>query len=66
MSASSRNLGGAEPEESGEWVRVPAFRDEPARARAIATRKRADTIRRSLQGRHHSDSAELVAEDRQR
>jgi hypothetical protein len=130
MSASSRNVGGAEPEESGEYVRVPAVvdasgdkvvtitddqgrrhtrlvaelvlesfagprppghvvrfkdgnrlncdlknlewvpapsgRDEAARARAIATRKRADAIRRSLEGRHHSDSAELVAEDRQR
>jgi hypothetical protein len=49
-----------------EWAPVPAVRDEAARARAIATRERADAIRRLLEGRRHSDSAELVAEDRQR
>jgi len=49
-----------------EWVAAPATRDEAARARAVATRERADAIRRSLEGRQHSDSAELVAEDRQR
>jgi len=49
-----------------EWVETPAARDEMAQARAIATRERADAIRRSLEGRPHSDSAELVAEDRQR
>lgn len=51
-----------------EWVPVPAttVRDEAARARAIATRGRADAIRQSLEGRHHGDSAELAAEDRQR
>ena len=49
-----------------EWVPAPAVRDEAARARAIATRERADATRRSLEGRRHSDSAELVAEDRQR
>ena len=43
-----------------------AVRDEAARARAIATRERADATRRSLEGRRHGDSAELVAEDRQR
>ena len=49
-----------------EWVETPVARDEAARARAIATRERADAIRRSLEGWRHSDSAELVAEDRQR
>ncbi len=49
-----------------EWAPAPAVRDEAARARAIATRERADAIRRSLEGRRHGDSAELVAEDRQR
>jgi hypothetical protein len=49
-----------------QWTPVPIVRDEAARARAIATRERADAIRQSLEGRPHSDSAELVAEDRQR
>jgi hypothetical protein len=49
-----------------EWAPVPAIRDEAARAKAIATRERADAVRRSLEGRRHSDSAELVSEDRQR
>jgi HNH endonuclease len=49
-----------------EWVEAPATRGEAARARAIATRERADAIRRSLEGRRHGDSAELVAEDRDR
>jgi hypothetical protein len=49
-----------------EWVEAPVARGEAARARAIATRERADAIRQSLEGRRHSDSAELVAEDRQR
>jgi hypothetical protein len=49
-----------------EWAAAPATRDEAARAKAIATRERADAVRRSLEGRQHSDSAELVREDRQR
>jgi HNH endonuclease len=49
-----------------EWAPAPAHRDEAARARAIATRQRADSIRRSLEGREHSDSALLIAEDRLR
>jgi hypothetical protein len=49
-----------------EWAPLPAARDEAARARAVATRERADAVRRSLEGRRHSDSAELVAEDRRR
>jgi hypothetical protein len=49
-----------------EWAPETAVRDEAARARAIATRERADATRRSLEGRRHSDSAELVAEDRLR
>jgi hypothetical protein len=49
-----------------EWAPAPATRDEAARARAIATRQRADAMRRSLEGREHSDSALLVAEDRLR
>lgn len=49
-----------------EWTPVPITRDEAARAKAIATRERANAIRQSLEGRPHSDSAELVAEDRQR
>ena len=49
-----------------EWVEAPVARDEVARARAIATRWRAAAIRRSLEGRQHGDSAELVAEDRRR
>jgi hypothetical protein len=49
-----------------EWVASPATRDEAARARAIRTCERADAMRRSLEGRPHSDSAELVAEDRRR
>ena len=49
-----------------EWAPSLATRDEATRARAIATRERADAARRSLEGRHHSDSAELVSEDRQR
>jgi|GEM_PF-1862252 len=49
-----------------EWVAAPATRDEVARARAIATRERADAMRRTREGRPHSDSALLVAEDRLR
>ena len=49
-----------------EWDAAPATRDEAARAKAIATRERADAVRCSLEGRQHSDSAELVREDRQR
>jgi hypothetical protein len=49
-----------------EWAPAPGTRDEVARAKAIATRERADAIRKSLEGRQHSDSAELVREDRQR
>src|SRR4051794_10693842 len=49
-----------------EWVPAPAVRDAAARARAVATRERADAVRRSLEGRTHSDSAELLAEDRGR
>jgi hypothetical protein len=49
-----------------EWVAATAARDESARAKAIATRQRADAIRHTLEGRQHSDSAELVAEDRLR
>ena len=49
-----------------EWAAAPAARDETARAKAIATRQRADAIRHTLEGRQHSDSAELVAEDRLR
>ncbi len=49
-----------------EWGAVPSERNEAARTRAIKTRERADAIRRSLEGREHSDSAVLVAEDRQR
>jgi HNH endonuclease len=49
-----------------EWVAAPPARIDAARARAIATRERADATRRSLEGRVHSDSADLVAEDRLR
>jgi hypothetical protein len=49
-----------------EWAPAEAGPDEAARARAVATRERADAIRRGLEGRAHSDSAELVAEDRLR
>jgi hypothetical protein len=49
-----------------EWAVATGTRDEAARARAIATRQRADAMRRSLEGRDHSDSALLVAEDRLR
>ncbi len=49
-----------------EWATVTPPREEAARARAIATRERADAIRKGLEGRRHSDSAELVAEDRLR
>jgi HNH endonuclease len=49
-----------------EWVAASATRNEGARAKAIATRQRADAIRHTLAGREHSDSAELVAEDRLR
>jgi hypothetical protein len=49
-----------------EWVPAPAARDELARAKAVETRQRADAIRHTLEGRQHSDSAELVAEDRLR
>jgi hypothetical protein len=51
---------------SVEPVPAPTTRDEAARARAIATRARADAMRRSLEGRPQSDSAPLVAEDRLR
>lgn len=49
-----------------EWALAPGTRDEAARARAVATRQRADARRKSLEGRKHSDSALLVAEDRLR
>jgi len=49
-----------------EWAPSGAPRDPSAQARAVATRARADAIRRSLEGRAHSDSGELVAEDRRR
>ena len=49
-----------------EWAPTPAIRDEVARAKAIATRQRADAVRNSLEGRPHSDSAELLHEDRMR
>jgi hypothetical protein len=50
-----------------EWIPCPNLeRDVVARARAIATRERADATRRSLEGRPHSDSGELLAEDRLR
>ena len=49
-----------------EWVATPPDRDCAARARAAATRQRADAIRQTLEGREHTDSAQLVAEDRQR
>ena len=49
-----------------EWVAAPAARDELSRAKAVDTRQRADAIRHTLEGRQHSDSAELVAEDRLR
>ncbi len=49
-----------------EWAPTLSVRDEGARDRAIATRERADAVRRSLQGRRHSDSAQLMDEDRQR
>lgn len=48
-----------------EWI--PAHdggRDESSRASAIATRGRADAMRQALEGRRHSDSAALLAEDR--
>lgn len=49
-----------------EWVAATPARDEALRARAIETRERADAIRKSLEGRRHSDSAELRAEERLR
>jgi len=49
-----------------EWAPAMPARDEASRARAISTRERADAIRQALEGRRHSDSAELVAEDRLR
>jgi hypothetical protein len=49
-----------------EWAPARAARDEAARAKAIATRERADAVRQSLEGRRHSDSGELVHEDRRR
>ncbi len=52
--------------ENLEWAPSPTTRDDAARARAIETRKRADARRRSLEGREHSDSALLIAEDRLR
>ena len=49
-----------------EWGPAEGGPDEAARARASDTRLRADAIRQALEGRQHSDSAELVAEDRLR
>lgn len=49
-----------------EWAPAPASRPPSSRAKAIATRERADAIRRSLEGRPHGDSALLVSEDRER
>jgi len=49
-----------------EWVAAPVTRNKAARARAIATRAQADAMRKALEGRPHSDSALLVAEDRLR
>jgi len=49
-----------------EWVAATATRTEAARAKAVVTRQRADAIRHAFEGRQHSDSAELVAEDRSR
>jgi hypothetical protein len=50
-----------------EWAPGPDLaRQDITRARAIATRERADAMRHSLEGRQHSDSAELLAEDRLR
>ncbi len=43
-----------------------ASRTEAARAKAVVTNQRADAIRHALEGRQHSDSAELLAEDRLR
>jgi len=40
--------------------------DQSARAKAVATRQRADEIRKAREGRLQTDSAELVAEDRLR
>ena len=49
-----------------EWALALAYRPPSSRAKAIATRERADAIRRSLEGRPHGDSALLVSEDRER
>ena len=49
-----------------EWIVPPPVRDEARRAKAIATRERADAIRKALEGWQHSDSAELIARDRER
>ena len=49
-----------------EWSPAPSTRDEAARARAIATRERADAVHLSLEGLAHCDGAELVREDRER
>jgi hypothetical protein len=49
-----------------EWGPASLARDDGARGKAIATRERADAIRRTLEGRQQSDSAELISEDRQR
>jgi hypothetical protein len=50
-----------------EWAPPEDLRrDDSASARAIETRKRADEMRRMLEGRQHSDSGELQAEDRSR
>lgn len=49
-----------------EWAAAPQGRNDAALARAITTRERADAVRRSLEGRVQSDSADLVAEDRLR
>jgi len=49
-----------------EWMLPSPVRDETRRTKAIATRQRADAIRQALEGRQHSDSAELVARDRER
>jgi hypothetical protein len=44
-----------------------SHRDDKAHAqRMIEFRRRAERISRSLEGRKHSDSAKLLAEDRQR
>jgi hypothetical protein len=49
-----------------EWTPTEGGPAAAARASAIVTRQRADSIRQTLEDRRHSDSAELVAEDRLR